>query len=85
MQGSRPPHPPQDRPPHPQGSQQGERRGGNTNTPPLLTDRDRQLLGELLDNDEQAQALFGTLQSAPPELAALGFLMLRIFERTRST
>jgi hypothetical protein len=82
MQGSRPPHPPQDRPPHPQGDRRGS--SNSTNTPSLLTDRDRQLLGELLENDEQAQALFGTLQSAPPELAALGFLMLRIFERTRS-
>jgi hypothetical protein len=48
-----------------------------------LTERDSALLVELLDNEEQAQALFGTLQTAPPELAALGFLMLRIYERTR--
>jgi hypothetical protein len=89
MFGARPPHPNQERPPHPgQGQQrpphpqadpQGER-----NAPPLLTERDSHLLVELLDNEEQAQALFGTLQNAPPELAALGFLMLRIYERTRS-
>lgn len=78
----RPPHPgqgQQQRPPHPQAAPQGER-----NAPPLLTERDSHLLVELLDNEEQAQALFGTLQNAPPELAALGFLMLRIYERTRS-
>jgi hypothetical protein len=89
MFGSRPPHPNQERPPHPtdrdrrpphpQANPQGER----SDSPPLLTDRDRHLLVELLGDDEQAQALFGTLQNSPPELAALGFLMLRIFERTR--
>jgi hypothetical protein len=81
MQGSRPPHPHPDRQqphPHPPTAAQGERRN-----PPLLTERDRQLLGELLENEEQAQGMFMTLQNSPPELAALGFLMLRIFERTR--
>ncbi|WP_310487770.1 hypothetical protein [Chamaesiphon sp. VAR_69_metabat_338] len=92
MFGNRPPHPNQERPPHPQGGQQqqrpphpqgGQQQGGERNAPPLLTERDSQLLVELLGDDEQAQALFGTLQNAPPELAALGFLMLRIYERTR--
>lgn len=91
MFGSRPPHPNQERPPHP--NQQGQQRpphppetlqGGERNAPPLLTDRDSHLLVELLGNEEQAQALFGTLQNAPPELAALGFLMLRIYEKTRT-
>ena len=93
MFGSRPPHPNQKQPPHPnqerplhpQGNPPGNPQGERNNQPPLLTEHDRQLLGELLDNDEQAQALFGTLQNAPPELAAIGFLLLRVFERTRST
>jgi hypothetical protein len=91
MFGARPPHQERDRPPHPQGGQPQQRpphpqanpQGGERNAPPLLTERDSALLVELLDNEEQAQALFGTLQNAPPELAALGFLMLRIYERTR--
>jgi hypothetical protein len=95
MFGSRPPHPNQERPPHPErGGQQQQRpphpqanqQGGERNAPPpLLTERDSHLLVELLGDEEQAQALFGTLQNSPPELAALGFLMLRIYEQTRST
>jgi hypothetical protein len=91
MFGNRPPHPNQERPPHPQGGQQQQRpphpqggqQQGERSAPPLLTERDATLLVDLLGDDEQAKALFGTLQNAPPELAALGFLMLRIYERTR--
>jgi hypothetical protein len=87
MQGSRPPHPPdRQRPdrqqthPHPPvAGQQGERRN-----PPLLTEHDLELMKELLENEEQAQGMFSTLQNSPPELAALGFLMLKIYERTRA-
>ncbi|WP_309732206.1 hypothetical protein [Chamaesiphon sp. OTE_75_metabat_556] len=97
MFGSRPPHPNQERPPHPGQGQQGQQGQGQQrpphpqaapqgerNAPPLLTDRDSHLLVELLGDEQQAQALFGTLQTAPPELAALGFLMLRIYEKTRT-
>lgn len=51
---------------------------------PRLTEQDQELLKQLLGNDEQAQALGGMLQNSPPEIAALGYLILRVFERSQS-
>ena len=58
---------------------------GNPTALPQVTARDRELLEELLDNEDEAQALFHMLQNSPPEIAALGYLVLRVFERTRSS
>ncbi|MBC1195051.1 hypothetical protein H0901_07095 [Microcystis aeruginosa BLCCF158] len=51
---------------------------------PRLTEQDQELLKQLLGNDEQAQALGGMLQNSPPEIAALGYLILRVFEQSQS-
>ena len=51
---------------------------------PRLTEQDQELLKQLLGNDEQAQAVGGMLQNSPPEIAALGYLILRVSERSQS-
>ena len=82
------PHPPH-HPPHPPGVAHqppyppAMATQGAQGTLPQITDSDRQLLGELLDNEDEAQALFLMLQNSPPEIAALGYLVLRAFERSR--
>jgi len=85
---SPPPGVPQSPPP---GAHQGFPPGGPQNSPPgtpanlpRLTEQDQELLKQLLGNDEQAQALGGMLQNSPPEIAALGYLILRVFERSQS-
>lgn len=79
-----PPHPPPPPPhghlphvPHPPVMRTEEAQP----TPPLLTERDRELLGKLLENEDEAQRLFHLLQNSPSEIAALGHLILRVFER----
>jgi hypothetical protein len=48
----------------------------------LITDKDRQLLVQLLNNPQEAQEMFSLLQNSPPEIANLGYLILRVFERS---
>ena len=52
--------------------------------PPLATEQDLALLRTLLSSDEEAQSLVQILQNSPPEIAALGYLMLRILERSQA-
>jgi hypothetical protein len=47
-----------------------------------ITEKDRQLLMQLLNNPQQAQEMFSMLQNSPPEIANLGYLILRVFERS---
>lgn len=49
--------------------------------PPLPTERDLQLLQELLGSADEARAVFRLLVACPPEVAAVGGLVLRLFER----
>ena len=49
--------------------------------PPLPTEHDLQLLEELLGNVDEARAVYRILTSCPPEVAAIGGLVLRLFER----
>mgnify|MGYP001592275128 CR=1 FL=1 len=49
--------------------------------PPLPTERDLELLNQLLGNSDEARSVFRLLQSCPPEVAAIGCLVLRVFER----
>jgi hypothetical protein len=56
----------------------------NTWRPPLPTERDRSLLTELLGSEQEAQALLQTIQSSSPDIAAIGYLMLRVLEQARS-
>jgi hypothetical protein len=72
---------PQAYPPPPQGLQPPNQ--GNYSQP-LLKETDLELLKELLNNTEEAQALYYMLQNSPPEIASLGYLILRVFERTKS-
>jgi len=74
-----PPQSPGEVRPHPPAYPQGERRN-----PTPMTENDYELLRELLGDDQKAQALSRMLQNSPPEIAALGDLVLRVFERTRS-
>ena len=53
--------------------------------PNLITDRDHELLKELLDNPEEADSIFHMLENSPPEMAVLGYLVLRVFERVQSS
>ncbi len=54
------------------------------NSPPI-TESDRQLLTELLNNPQEAEEIFGMLQKSPPEVATLGYLVLRILERVEGS
>jgi hypothetical protein len=49
--------------------------------PPLPTERDLALLEQLLGNPDEARSVFRLLQSCPPEVAAIGCLVLRVYER----
>lgn len=52
--------------------------------PPLFTEKDDQLLQEILGSREEAESLATMLKQSPPEIAALGYLILRTFERSKS-
>jgi hypothetical protein len=40
-----------------------------------------ELLQELLGNTDEARSVFRILESCPPEVSAVGCLVLRLFER----
>jgi hypothetical protein len=76
-----PVHPPHHHPPRPGVNDLSE----NQWRPPLPTERDHELLTELLGTEEDAQALLQTIQTASPATAAIGYLMLRVLEQTRAS
>lgn len=73
------PHQPSSMPPHPQSSERQ-----HLNSPPI-TERDQQLLMELLNNPQEAHNIFSMLQNSPPEVATLGYLILRVWERVQAS
>jgi hypothetical protein len=94
MFGSNHPHPPHEHhiPPHPvyPPHHHPPRPDANNHSespwrPPLPTERDRELLTELLGTEEEAQALLQTIQAASPATAAIGYLMLRVLEQTHAS
>jgi hypothetical protein len=74
--------PPQGQPPF--GGLQGQPPQGDRWRPALITEGDLDLLKEILDNADEAQSLFTMLQNSPPEIAALGYLVLRAFAKTKA-
>jgi hypothetical protein len=76
MHTSRPTHPHHGHQHH----GQRDRSGQGHSTPSLVTDEDRQLLLKLLSNPQEAQEMYSMLQNSPPEIANLGYLILRVFE-----
>lgn len=82
-----PPPPPQGgHPPQPQGAMppQGGQSPQGSPLRPLITEADLDLLKEILNNDDEAQSLYAMLQNSPPEIAGLGYLVLRAFEKSKS-
>ena len=75
MHNPRHPHPP-----HPHQPPTPPRSGGERSMSPPITERDQQLLMELLNNPQEAQEIFRMLQNSPPEVATVGYLVLRVFE-----
>jgi hypothetical protein len=71
---------PQGYPPPPPGTQPPPSSCNQT----LLKEADLELLKELLNNSDEAQSFYSMLQNSPPEIAALGYLILRVFERSKS-
>lgn len=69
-------------PPHGHQPPTNANHSGREQTPSLITDKDRQLLMQLLNNPQEAQEMFNMLQNSPPEIANLGYLILRVFERS---
>jgi hypothetical protein len=57
-----------------------DRSGKEHSTSSLITDEDRQLLLKLLSNPQEAHEMFRMLQNSPPEIANLGYLILRVFD-----
>ena len=84
QQPTHPPHPPQHQPPNnrrtPPQRPEGE---SEMNSP--ITDRDRKLLTKLLNNPQEAQQIYNLLQNSPPEIATLGYLVMRVYEQTQNT
>ena len=52
--------------------------------PPLFTEKEDQLLQEILGSKDEAESLATMLKQSPPEIAALGYLIVRAFERSKS-
>lgn len=52
---------------------------------PAITEEDQQLLMELLNNPQEAQEIFCLLQNSPPELATIGYLVLRVLEKVQGS
>jgi hypothetical protein len=76
-------HPPHPHPPHSAGNEPSH--PDPAWRPPLPTARDHELLTELLGTEQDAHALLNTIQNASPATAAIGYLMLRVLEQTRSS
>lgn len=78
MHTPRHPHPPHGHQPPANPPHGGREHSMNS----LITEKDRQLLMQLLNNPQEAQEMFAMLQNSPPEIANLGYLILRVFERS---
>ncbi len=52
--------------------------------PPLFNDKDDELLREILGSNDEAESISNMLKQSPPEIAAIGYLVLRAFERSKS-
>ena len=52
--------------------------------PPLFTEKDAQLLRQILGSDQEAESFASMLKQSPPEIAALGYLILRAFDHSQS-
>jgi hypothetical protein len=80
MHTPRHPHPPHGHQPPTNAGHSGREHSHSVSS--LITDKDRQLLMQLLNNPQEAQEMFSMLQNSPPEIANLGYLILRVFERS---
>ena len=80
MHNQRPFHPP-----HPHQVPANPPRGVESSMSSPITERDQQLLMALLNNPQEAQHIFRLLQNSPPEVANIGYLVLRVFERFQNS
>ena len=85
----RPPHHMEDhRPPpphhHPQPPHHDHERHFGHYYPPLPDAQDEQFLQSLLQDSDQAKAVFRVLSACPPEIGAIGGLVLRLHQQQES-
>ena len=85
MHNPRHPHQPQPHHHQPPSAVPTPRSGGQRFNAPAITERERQLLMELFNHSQEAQEIFSMLQNSPPELATIGYLVLRVFERVQNS